>query len=351
MKKSLSVLLSGVVVGVLGLGFMNTTQPVVASTAAMKVVVEDKEVHFDSQPALVNNRLLVPIETFAEQLGATYVYDQTKKTIILKKAANTYVLPLNNKVTAINGVPVNTDVPATLINGIPYIPLRFLSEYMGMSVAYVAGSHTATIKNDTAPAFRILSPKEGDLLQTSQVKVGVAAFHHELADFRQHMQAVAGQGHIHVWLDTDASNPKVAYKMINGEPAVFDNVQSGNHTLTVQLVGNDHKPIAPEVKQVIHFQTESNTSEKPAPAQAAKTYNVDIHSFMFMPESITVEAGSTVTFKNSDDVDHTVTAKDGSFDSGPISKGKTYSTTFTKPGVYQIYCKPHTFMVGTITVK
>lgn len=353
MKKMMSLLLSGfIVTGMLGLGTMSEAYPAAAaSTAPVKVLVAGKEVHFTAQPVLVKNRLLVPAEAMSKHLGMTYAYDAGKKTITLKMASNLYVFPIDSNSATINGVPVTSDVSATMMNGVPYIPLRILGEYLGMGVTYQAATRTAAVKTDNVASFRILSPKEGDVLHTTQIKVGIAAFHHQLVDFRQHMQAAAGQGHIHVWLDTDPKDPKVAYKMISGEPAVFDNVQPGNHTLTVQLVGNDHKPLVPEVKQVIHFQTVASSTEKPAPAQATKTYSVDIHSYMFMPGEITVEAGSTVTFTNSDDVNHTVTAKDGSFDSGPISKGKSYSVTFSKPGVYQIYCKPHTFMTGTITVK
>lgn len=70
----------------------------------------------------------------------------------------------------------------------------------------------------------------------------------------------------------------------------------------------------------------------------------------FSPTSLTVAPGTTVTFPNQDTEDHTVTARDGSFDSGIYGPGQTYSRTFDTPGVFSYFCALHPDMVGTITV-
>jgi plastocyanin len=64
-----------------------------------------------------------------------------------------------------------------------------------------------------------------------------------------------------------------------------------------------------------------------------------------------VKAGATVTVKNNDDVQHTVTADNGGFDV-TIDPGKT--ATFTAPsktGDYAFHCKIHSQMHGTLTVQ
>ncbi len=71
---------------------------------------------------------------------------------------------------------------------------------------------------------------------------------------------------------------------------------------------------------------------------SAKT--IDMKDFAF-PGTVTVPAGATVTWVNRDDAMHTVTAADGSFDSGAIDGGGSWSHTFTEPGTYSYYCKPH----------
>ena len=88
-----------------------------------------------------------------------------------------------------------------------------------------------------------------------------------------------------------------------------------------------------------------------SPAAGATGDAVTIQNFAFGPGTITVAAGSTVTWTNSDSTTHTVTADDGSFDSKQLAAGSTFSQTFTKAGTYAYHCAIHTSMTGTIVVK
>ena len=97
-------------------------------------------------------------------------------------------------------------------------------------------------------------------------------------------------------------------------------------------------------------------SMSPAPsvapaATASASASVTIHDFAFGPGSISVAVGSTVTWTNQDSVSHTVTADDGSFDSGRLAQGATFSQTFDTPGTYTYHCAIHPSMTGTITVE
>jgi plastocyanin len=75
-----------------------------------------------------------------------------------------------------------------------------------------------------------------------------------------------------------------------------------------------------------------------------------VQDFMFRPTRIEVSAGTTVVWTNGGQVLHTVTAEDGSFDSGPIEAGSRGSITFSRPGTYRFHCTPHPFMRGEIVV-
>ena len=70
------------------------------------------------------------------------------------------------------------------------------------------------------------------------------------------------------------------------------------------------------------------------------------------PDNITVVIGvnNTVTWTNNDNEPHTVTAADGSFDSGNMNPGATFTYTFTKPGTYMYICTYHPWMHGYVTV-
>jgi plastocyanin len=86
-------------------------------------------------------------------------------------------------------------------------------------------------------------------------------------------------------------------------------------------------------------------------ARAAQTYAVDIPGLAFSPEALTVTVGDTVTWTNSDSADHTATADDGSFDSGSLANGESFSHTFSAAGTFPYSCTLHSGMTGTITVQ
>jgi plastocyanin len=73
--------------------------------------------------------------------------------------------------------------------------------------------------------------------------------------------------------------------------------------------------------------------------------------FMFAPLSLTVQAGSTVTWTNKDDEPHTVTSDTGLFRSGAMDTNDSFSYRFDKPGTYHYVCSIHPRMTGTVVVR
>lgn len=91
-------------------------------------------------------------------------------------------------------------------------------------------------------------------------------------------------------------------------------------------------------------------------AAAAATSNVSVRDNSFAAPSITITAGDAVVWTDAGNNPHTVTADDGSFDSGTLSNGQTFSRTFTTPGTIRYYCRIHGAagglgMSGTIIVE
>ncbi|HWB43786.1 MAG TPA: cupredoxin family copper-binding protein [Gemmatimonadales bacterium] len=89
-----------------------------------------------------------------------------------------------------------------------------------------------------------------------------------------------------------------------------------------------------------------------APGPATRdTVVAEVRDFMFRPARLTVAAGTTVVWTNAGQMVHTVTAADGSFDSGPIETGRRMPLAFTRPGTFPFHCTPHPFMRGEIVVR
>jgi plastocyanin len=84
----------------------------------------------------------------------------------------------------------------------------------------------------------------------------------------------------------------------------------------------------------------------PADAVAASIFRHD-----FVETRIEIPAGTTIQWTNYDDVVHTVTADDGSWDSRGIQPGERWSATFTRPGRYPFHCGPHPYMRGMVVVR
>lgn len=83
----------------------------------------------------------------------------------------------------------------------------------------------------------------------------------------------------------------------------------------------------------------------------APSPEVTIDNFSFTPATITVTAGTTVTWINHDDVPHTVTADDRQFASKALDTDDRFSHAFATPGTYSYFCAVHPHMTGKIIVK
>ena len=86
---------------------------------------------------------------------------------------------------------------------------------------------------------------------------------------------------------------------------------------------------------------------KPAPA----TYSVAIKGFQFQPNTLTVNVGDTVEWKNGDIVAHTVLSADKSINSGTIAPGATWKYVAKKAGTFPYTCAPHPNMHAKLIVR
>ena len=86
-------------------------------------------------------------------------------------------------------------------------------------------------------------------------------------------------------------------------------------------------------------------------AAAVATTSVSISGYAFQPAVITVKVGTTVTWTNTDAVNHTVMSDTGNeLASQPFARGETYSHTFATVGTYSYHCMPHPYMKGMVVV-
>jgi plastocyanin len=200
---------------------------------------------------------------------------------------------------------------------------------------------------------------------------------------KQGQSNVQGQGHLHYYLDADAPTTQ-------GQPAVltsgvwahvattsytFTNVSAGSHTISVQLVNNNHTPLNPPVVQKITFNVTAATTTSTAPTTPTTTttttttggtpvtISLVAQGMAFNMSTITVPAGVSVTmnFDNQDSgIPHNFAAYTNSSASTSIFVGQmingpskvTYTFTApATPGTYYFRCDAHPFtMTGSFIV-
>ena len=77
-------------------------------------------------------------------------------------------------------------------------------------------------------------------------------------------------------------------------------------------------------------------------ASASGNKTVTISNFEFAPNTLEVKVGDTITVDNKDQTEHTVTARDKTFDTGSFTGTKTF--TVSKAGTFEYFCEIHLVM-------
>jgi plastocyanin len=97
----------------------------------------------------------------------------------------------------------------------------------------------------------------------------------------------------------------------------------------------------------------SSSSKKPIATSSSLVtagHDITIRNFKFAPNPLTVKVGGTVAVTNGDGTNHSLTADDGSFDTGVFSSGSR-TIQLPRAGTFTFHCKIHNFMTGTVDVS
>jgi plastocyanin len=106
----------------------------------------------------------------------------------------------------------------------------------------------------------------------------------------------------------------------------------------------------PAARPSVTFGPNTATPSVTEPAAPVSGNQITIDGFAFAPATLTVSAGTSVTWTNRDEEPHTVVAGDGSFHSPGMGTGATFSHTFSTAGTFDYVCSIHPMMHGTVVV-
>ena len=102
---------------------------------------------------------------------------------------------------------------------------------------------------------------------------------------------------------------------------------------------------------VVAFLSAASAGGQSAQSQKGAQHVVIIKQMHFDPPQMTIRTGETVEWKNEDIFSHTVTAYDGSFDSGLIAPGGSWQMTVKRAGKFGYHCRSHPNMTATLIVE
>ncbi|MCG8539516.1 MAG: DUF5050 domain-containing protein [Clostridia bacterium] len=123
----------------------------------IKVKVNSDLVDFDVNPVIVDGTTLVPVRAILEKLGMTVDWNADTSTVVGTKDATVIELTINSKKAKKNGIEMELGVPAKIINGRTFVPVRFIAESLDAVVSWDDASKTVDIKltnnNNSKPSF------------------------------------------------------------------------------------------------------------------------------------------------------------------------------------------------------
>jgi len=133
-----------------------------AAASPIRVLVDGKEVVFDASPFIENGRVLVPIRGIAEALDFDVEWLPELKYIVLTSKPGSVermiVISPGEEYAIVDFEPIGLDVPAKIVKGRTYLPLRFVGESMGADVQWDPSARTVRI---TSP-LPLLKDKSAD---------------------------------------------------------------------------------------------------------------------------------------------------------------------------------------------
>lgn len=190
------------------------------------------------------------------------------------------------------------------------------------------------------PSFQIAAPSDSEIIpvgKEGKTSVELVLSTANLLIRPAGSASKTGEGHFHVIVD---DSPFV--KVFNKRYTISD-LGVGEHTITVELMNNDHSSYSPKIVRSITFSVEK---EETPP----KLYEVQIKDFSYSPETIEISKGDIVAWKNTGKFPRTATDK-GVFDSGVIAPNQVYSKQFIEPGEYDYLSSNYPLMKGKVIVS
>lgn len=121
----------------------------VAADSDIKVLLNGSSLTSDTPPIVVNSRVLLPMRSIFEAVGATIEWNGANQVVTAQKGDTIIVIQVGSQTAKVNGLVKVLDTPAIIENSRTLVPVRFVSESLGCQVGWDKDNRVVTIQ--TAP--------------------------------------------------------------------------------------------------------------------------------------------------------------------------------------------------------
>ncbi|KHF31371.1 N-acetylmuramoyl-L-alanine amidase LytC precursor [Paenibacillus sp. P1XP2] len=124
-----------------------------ASEARVHIFLDGSELNVskDAKVTNVNGSIMVPFRVIGENLGFDVKWEQKSKKVLISKDKTSMELAVNQKNATVNGKKVKLDTPPLLDKNIVSVPVRFVSEQMGLRVSWDNADKAVYLTTAEAP--------------------------------------------------------------------------------------------------------------------------------------------------------------------------------------------------------
>ena len=132
-------------------------------SSAISIFLDGQLIVLDRQPVQESGRTLVPLRGVFESMGAEVRWDGATQTVTASKGSSTAVLTIGSQIALVNGSEVSigqSAVTAKIIDGRTMVPLRFISEALGLHVHSEVGGRV--IRLSTLEQVQAHTPASND---------------------------------------------------------------------------------------------------------------------------------------------------------------------------------------------
>lgn len=127
------------------------TENTAANAGGIQVSINGKVMFFpDQQPVLQNGSVLLPVSELVNVLGGTASWDKDKGTVTIENGSTKITWIVGSNKAYVNGSAVTLSTPAGILSGRTMVPVRFLSERLGLTVKWVDSTKTVLVTSEAS---------------------------------------------------------------------------------------------------------------------------------------------------------------------------------------------------------